>query len=256
MELAHTAQDANDLRVVALVAARMSSTRFPGKVVQAILGKPLLERLFERLGRSKKIHQMCLATSAGKEDNVLADLASRLRIDCFRGSRDDVLRRFCEAARQEKADVVVRITGDCPLIDPEIVDEVVTFFLHGHFDYASNHLSDTFPRGLDAEVFLSRILEEANRETTDADEREHVTLRIYRHPERYRIGKLSARGELKRPEIRLCVDEADDLVLVRKIFEGLYHQNRCFAALDIVRFLDRYPELINLNTHVKQKVVA
>lgn len=239
-------------RIVAIVQARMGSTRLPGKVLKDIAGKPMLQHVIERLQRADRLAEVVLATSTHPQDRVLLDMAGELGVRGVAGSEDDVLSRYARAARETEADAVVRITSDCPLIDPELVDRSVGFFLVEKADYAANCIQQTFPRGMETEVFSAGKLFEIDREAQLPYEREHVTPRFYQHAELYAARYLSAEGEYHRPELRLCVDTTQDLALVRGIFDRLGPDNT-FPLLDIIRLLDREPDLRALNAQVKQK---
>jgi len=243
------------MKVVATVEARMSSTRFPGKTLAPIMGRPMLELLIERLKQSRLLHQVVIATTVDPSDDVIEKLAPRLQVGCFRGSVDNVLERVLLAAQAYGADLIVETTGDNPLIDPEIVDQMITMFFSDSYDYVSNDLQETFPDGLSAKLFLTKTLAEVNELTHDSLDREHVSLYIYEHPERYRLANLAAPPELHRPKIRLSVDLPEDLALVSRVFESLYPKNPAFSAHDIVRLFDQYPDWLEINGHIQQKPV-
>ncbi len=193
-------------RVVAIVQARMGSTRLPGKVMREVGGEPLIGHLLDRLERCTSLDAVVVAIPTGDEP-LLGYLKER-GAAIYEGSEEDVLERYVGAAKESGADVVVRITSDCPLIDPVLVDRVVRFFLAGNFDYASNSLERGFPRGLDVEVMSREALERAHVEAKGGDEREHVTLYLYRHPEQFRLGSF---------ERRLTVDTMEDFVQVERL---------------------------------------
>ena len=193
-------------RVVAIVQARLGSTRLPGKVMREVAGKPLIGHMLDRLARCERLDQVVVATP--DEDHELIAYVEERGVAIYRGAEHDVLSRYVGAAREQGAEVVVRLTADCPLIDPVLVDQVVEFFLTGSFDYASNTLERGFPRGMDVEVFSIEALERADAETSDPQEREHVTLYLYRHPDRFRTGHF---------ELRLTVDTPADFALVEKM---------------------------------------
>jgi spore coat polysaccharide biosynthesis protein SpsF len=236
------------MKVVGIVESRMSSRRLPGKNLEPILGRPMVSRLVERLRRARTLDAICLATSTDPSDQVLEDWAGAEGVACFRGSLDDVLDRTLGAARSLEADLIVEITGDCPLIDPGIVDAVVARYLRGGFDYVTNVLDVlTFPIGFDVQVYSSRLLGEVSALTQDVYDRENVTPFIYHHPERYRLLNLRAPPPLERPRYLLCVDHPEDFALVRAVYEALYPSDPAFSAADIIRFLDGRPDLVRLN---------
>ena len=242
------------MKIVATIEARMSSSRLPGKVMKSILGKPALALLIERLKRAKLLDDLVVATTINKKDQVIEDLSKKIKIKCFRGSEEDVLGRVLKAAKSVNADLIVEITGDCPLIDPEIVQECIKFFLDGNYDYVSNGgPKKTFPNGLSVQVFPTKILEEVDSLTDDPLDREHVSLYIYNHPEKYKLGYYKARGELHWPELTITFDTTQDYQLIKTIFEALYPKNPRFTALDVVRFLRANPELTKINKNSKRR---
>lgn len=236
-------------RVAAVVECRMSSRRLPGKNLLPILGRPMLSRLLERLRRCRVLHCVCIATSTDPSDDSIQALAAAERVACHRGSLDDVLDRTLAAARSVEADVIVEITGDCPLVDPGIVDAAVTRYRRGDVDYLVNVLDRlSFPIGLDVQVFATSLLDEVSRLTGDPYERANVTPYIYRHADRYRVVNLVAPPELDRPRYRLCVDYPEDFALVTDIYAALYPGDAAFGARDVVAFLDANPALAAHNT--------
>jgi spore coat polysaccharide biosynthesis protein SpsF len=230
----------------------MTSTRLPGKVMLPVLGRPLLAHMVERLRRARRIDAIVLATTTDAASDPLEALAAELGIGCFRGSEDDVLGRVLGAARSAHADVIVETTADCPLIDPAVVDLVVERFQEGGADYCSNTLERTFPDGLDVQVFPTAVLAEVDRLTADPADREHVSLYIYEHPERYRLRNVSS----SRPDTgawRITLDEPADYALVTAIFEALYPRDPQFGFEAIVALLDKQPELRALTAGVEAK---
>lgn len=233
----------------------MGSTRLPGKTLAPIIVYPMLELLVERLKRVQQIDQIVIATTTKPEDNAIEELAHRLEVGCFRGSSEDVLDRVLQAAQKFQADLIVEMTGDCPLLDPEVVDRVVSLFLSDNYDYVSNTIKRTYPRGLDTQVFPTKVLAEVAEITQEPADRENVSLYIYEHPERYRLGNLVAPPEIHRPDLRLTVDTKEDLGLVREIYERLYPDNPDFSIYDVVKLLNAHPELVTLNADIRQKTV-
>ncbi|MBS4096877.1 MAG: glycosyltransferase family protein [Sulfuricella sp.] len=241
------------MRTVIIVQARMTSTRLPGKVLKTVLGKPLLEYQIERLRRVKLADEIVIATTVNETDQPIVELCQRLGVSCTRGSEEDVLARYYEAAKQYRADVVVRVTSDCPVIDPEVIDEAIRFYLdrQGECDYVSNGLKRTYPRGMDAEVFPFRVLAEAYNEAVDPPEREHVTPFIYRRPQRYRVANVML--EQNQGNHRWTVDTLEDLELVSRIIADLYPVNPSFSMQDILDLLARHPDWSEINAHIEQK---
>lgn len=229
----------------AVLQARVSSRRLPHKVLRPILGRPMLERQIERILRSQRIKKLVVATSTDPSDDPLAELCARLGLACHRGSLDNVLDRFYHAARQTGGDVIVRLTGDCPLLDPALADQIIDFFTSGNYDYASNTLEPTFPDGLDVEVCSLAALETAWKEARLPSELEHVMPFIHRRPDRFRLGSFKSTPDLSR--MRWTVDEEADLVFVSRIYEALYPAKSDFSREDVYRLLEQRPEWLELN---------
>jgi spore coat polysaccharide biosynthesis protein SpsF len=205
----------------------------------------MLERQVERIRRAKACGELLLATSTHASDQAIVDLCSAIGLDCFRGSLDDVLDRFYQAALARKPEYVIRLTGDNPLNDPILIDKVVDFHLAGGFDYSSNSLTPTFPNGLDVEIFHFKLLEQAWHEANLPSQREHVTPFFYQHPRRFKVGEFL--GTVDNSALRWTVDEPLDLQLVRTIYEALYPINPEFSTEDILEYLETKPELKSLN---------
>ncbi|RJF98622.1 cytidylyltransferase domain-containing protein [Noviherbaspirillum saxi] len=241
------------MRVAIIVQARMTSTRLPGKVLKEVLGKPLLEYLIERLKRVNAASVIVIATTTNDSDVPIVELCDRLGVAVTRGSEQDVLARYYESAKAHGADVVVRITSDCPVIDPAIIDQAIRYHADnaGRFDYVTNAFSKTYPNGMSVEVFSFRVLEEAYREASAEPEREHVTPFIYLRPERYGIGQLAYPRDLSGH--RWTVDTAEDFELIRLIIEALYPGNPEFGLEDIAEKLNENPHWALINAHVVQK---
>ncbi len=242
-------------RVVAIVQARMGSTRLPGKVLKEVLGKPLLGYLIDRVNNSRKIDDLVIATSVRESDDVIAAYCASHHVKCYRGSEDDVLSRYIEAAILNNADYIVRICSDSPLIDPAMLDEMVDEFLLNVplYDYLSNTINQTYPLGMNAEIFSFGALQEAHLKGTLPCEREHVTPYIYGHPDRFKIGHKNLQTNLSK--LRLTVDVAEDFVLVKCIIERLYPSNPNFGLSDILALFKQDPELFKINFHIQQKTL-
>lgn len=238
-------------KVVIIVQARMGATRLPGKPLKAVLGKPLLAYLLDRLKRVKKADEIIVATTDKPQDYKIVEVCQEEKIPFFCGSEEDVLDRYYQTAKKSAADVVVRVTGDCPLIDPEIIDQVIHFFLKGGFDYACNTLERTFPRGMDVEVFSFAALEKAEKEAKAPEEREHVTPFFYRQPEVFKLGGFTRQDNQARH--RLTVDTQEDLILITLLLERLIPEKKDFSLEDILRVLQENPEWERINANVPQK---
>ena len=241
------------MRIEAFIQARMGSTRLPGKVLMKVLGKPLLEFLIERLKDSHAIDGIVVLTSDQIADDAIVSFCEEKKIVYFRGSEEDVLKRYYQAAVWRNVEGIVRITADCPLIDPEVVDQVVYTFRNSYpaWDYISNTLERTFPRGLDVEVFSFHALQEAFKNGRYPEEREHVTLYLYRHPELFHLRNIAL--DPSKGNYRWTVDTPEDFTLVRLILEHLYPRHPQFRLKEILDLLALQPEWSTINAHIEQK---
>lgn len=234
--------------MLAILQARCSSSRLPGKVLKPLVGEPMLARHIERLRRSRQISTLLVATSTDVSDDPLAALCLRLDVQCHRGSLDDVLDRFFRAAEPLAPEHLIRLTGDCPLADPDVIDATIAFHLDGGYDYTSNAIQPTFPDGLDVEVFRFACLRDAWNEASLQSEREHVTSFIYRRPERYRIGHYKQANDLS--WLRWTVDEPADFAMVQAVYEALYPSNPQFTTTDVLHLLAEHPEIARINADI------
>lgn len=239
------------MKVVAIVQARMGSTRLPGKVLADICGQPMLSRVLQRTRAAQTLDEIVVATSVETPDDVIAAFCREEGYACFRGSEMDVLDRYYHAAREYHADAVVRITSDCPLIDPGVADKTVYAFLEHGPDYASNSLDRTFPRGLDTEVIARAALERAWREARETYQRVHVTPYIYQNPGEFKI--LPVRGAKDCSGYRWTVDTMQDLEFVRAVYSRM--EGGMFPLSEVLELLEREPELAEINRSVKQKAL-
>lgn len=232
----------------------MSSTRLPGKVMKPVNGTPMICIIMNALKKSKIISKSMVVCSDDSNDNVLVECLKKNNIEYFRGSENDVLSRFYYTAEKEKADLVVRITADCPLIDPEIIDKVIHEAVIRKTDYCSNVGIRTFPRGYDVEVFTFDVLKKMFFETKNMDDREHVTLYIDKNLNLFNTLNITAPQNKQHPEWRICVDMEEDFQLIEKIFE--YYKNKDLIKYDdVIDLFKKYPDLPNINKAVKQKTV-
>jgi spore coat polysaccharide biosynthesis protein SpsF len=217
---------------VAILQARMSSTRLPGKVMKPLIGKPMIDRHLERLRRCETLDRIIIATSTDPSDDGLAAHLQEGGVEVFRGSLHDVLDRYASAARVLKvAGPVVRLTADCPLADPGLIDDCVRLQAMLDADYCSNTRRRTYPRGLDVEVFKLECLLAAAEEAKDPYEREHVTPFLYFHPERFTQGELYQ--AVDETPLRWTVDTPEDYAFVNRVYEALYARNPEFTSDDI-----------------------
>jgi len=237
------------MRTVAIIQARMASTRLPGKIMADLAGKPLLYHVVSRALQARTLDLVALATTDRSIDDEVAKLCDELGIPCFRGSEEDVLDRYYQAAKYFDADVVVRLTADCPMIDPLIIDKVVQVLIEEDFEYVSNILDCTYPDGLDTEAFYRKVLERAWREANLKSDREHVTTYLRNHPEWFRLKNVSHTENLS--SFRWTVDEPQDLEFVRRVYEYLGPDNS-FGMTEILALLQKYPELKDINTGINR----
>ena len=239
-------------KIVATIESRMTSSRLPGKVLLEACGKPMLELLIERLQQVKYLEEIVVATTTNRADDPLEQLAKRMQVRCYRGSEKDVLKRVLEAGNSVKADIIVEITGDCPLLDSEISSQIIEMFLVNHCDYASNVDPVSFPIGMDTQVFPLKLLELADAESSLSDDREHVSWFIRRQPGRFRKINLPAPPELKWPTLGLTLDEEKDYRLIKNIFEHFYPKSHFFTCYDILHYLRKHPRFLDINKDVKR----
>jgi spore coat polysaccharide biosynthesis protein SpsF len=241
-------------KIVAIIQARMGSTRLPGKVLKAILGKPMLFHEIERVSRAKNIDEIVIATTDQPADDKIVSLCKKNSWNYYRGSENDVLDRYYQSAIAFHAGIIVRITADCPLIDPVIIDQTIDVFLKSKsIDYVSNSLPVmTFPRGLDTEIMSMTTLKKVWIEDKNPGWREHVTPYIERNPSKFRI-----KGHVYSKDfsyLRWTVDTPADLQFVRKIYN--HFKNNEFSWNDVVDLLKQHPEYIAINRNVQQKVIV
>jgi spore coat polysaccharide biosynthesis protein SpsF len=240
------------VRVVAIIQARMGSSRLPGKVLKDLQGKSVLARVVERVSRTGIINESLVATTDQRADDAIVEECRRCSVPVSRGDESDVLDRYFRAAQLSKADVIVRITADCPLIDPEIADKTIRAFLDQHPDYASNCLRRTYPRGLDTEVMTMQSLERAWRQAGQKHERAHVTPYIYEHPQEFKL--LSVEGDKNYSDQRWTLDTPEDWEFIRAVYDRLQGQGN-FLWHDVLQVLEREPKLLELNRSIAQKAV-
>jgi spore coat polysaccharide biosynthesis protein SpsF len=239
-------------RVVAIVQARMSSTRLPGKVLKEILGRPILSYLIERIRYVRSIDDIVVATTTDFIDNAIVDFCISNNIKYFRGSVNDVLLRFFETAISNHADFIVRICSDSPIIDTNLMNDIIAEFVENsiHCDYLSNTIDQTYPLGMNIEIFSLEALKIANHNATTTYEREHVTPYIYFNKERFRI--VNKKYQKNYSHIRLTIDEQDDFIMMKHIIENLYPMYKYFSLEQILKFLEDNPEILRINQNVKQ----
>ncbi len=233
-------------KIVAIIQARMGSTRLPRKVMKKILGKEVILHDIDRLRQIKNLDKIVIATTNKNADNLIVEAIKNYDSDIgvFRGSEDDVLDRYYKAAKEFNATVIVRITSDCPLIDPKVSDKVIEAFLNNKCDYCSNCLKRTYPQGLDTEVFSFEALEKAWKEAKEDYQREHVTPYIYENPGKFKLLNVSNDKDLS--YLRWTLDTIEDFNFIEEIYKRLYKENKIFYMDDVLKVLEKEPELIEI----------
>ncbi len=239
-------------KVHAVIQARMGSTRLPGKILKDILGEPMLLRLVNRVKSSKLLDDIIIATTTLGEDDAVEHLCSQNNIKLFRGDELDVLKRYYFAAKQFNSEIIVRLTGDNPLVDPKIIDIAVSTFLQTQEIETIDYLSTkNYPYGINVEVFSFSAVEKAYNQSSELHEREHVTPYLYNHPEKFQIKYLINNIDLSFH--RWTVDTQEDYVLIKEIYNSLYYKKEIFLLDDILKLFEEKPELLSINKSIKQK---
>lgn len=239
--------------IAAIIQARLESTRLPNKVLSNIAGHELIWHIIERIKKSNQIDKIIVATTKNSKDDLLVEWAIKNSILSFRGSEDNVLERYYEAATHFKADTIIRITADDPFKDPEIVDQVVLYHKKTQSDVTTNNNPPTFPEGLDVEVFSYAALKIANEKSEDSFEKEHVTQYFYRNADKFKISNYSNTENLS--HLRWTLDTLDDLHFAKEIYKELYVENKCFLFNDILSLLKAKPYLTDINKNVKRSAM-
>lgn len=243
------------MKVVCLVQARVGSTRLPGKILKEICGKTILHHEIDRLKKCKEIDEIVIATTDKEDDDKIVNEAKKLSVKYFRGSENDVLSRFYYAAKENNADIIVRVTSDCPCIDFEILDKMLIYFKDKYkekqIDYLSNTINRTYPRGYDIEIFTFSALEKSYINAEKEYEREHVTPYIYDKTNNFL--KLSFENKEDYSEYRVTLDTIEDFIVIKNIFENLYYKNPYFKLNDVVQYLNNNLHIVDINKHIEQK---
>lgn len=238
-------------KTAVIVQARLGSTRLPGKVLKELCGKPILWHVWNRLSKAINVDDIIVATTILPEDDLIQSFCEENNIAYYRGSSNDVLSRYLETAIKYNIETIVRITADCPVIDPIILGQMIETYRKEKPDYLSNCITRTFPRGLDAEIFSISALETANNNATLDFEREHVTPFIYSHPELFTLKNYINAQDLS--SYRWTVDTEEDFRLIEVIYNSLYKKKDIFLIEDILSFIKENPDLIKINQHIEQK---
>lgn len=243
------------MKTAAIIQARMGSTRLSGKVMKILHGKTVLEHDIERIKQCKQIDEIIIATTDSEKDDIIAEKVKSLGLKFFRGSESDVLSRYYYAAKENHADIIVRITSDCPLIDPRIIDKVVEFYKSNHYPYVTNSSvrpsEGTYPRGLDTEVFSFKGLEEAFENAKESYQREHVTPYFYEEGKDIYIYK----NDKNNSHYRWTLDTEEDWQLISKVYDYLYKGIHNFYMEDIIQLMEQHPELNEINKDIMQKKI-
>lgn len=241
------------MKTGAIIQARMGSTRLPGKVMKKIEEKTVLAHVIDRVKQSKLIDEIIIATTNLEQDSVIESEALNCGVKIFRGSEDDVLSRYYYAAKENNLDIIIRITSDCPLIDPMVVDEIIDYYLKNNYHIVSNAGSEsytrTFPRGFDTEVFSFKILENAFNNAQKKHQREHVTPYIYEESDH----TFFYTNNTDYSKYRLTLDTVEDFALITEIYKRLYKGEHDFYLMEIVKLFEQDPTLFDINAHIEQK---
>lgn len=242
------------MRVVATIEARMTSSRLPGKVMLMALDQPMIGHLISRLKAVPSIDEIVVATTKNAADDVLADYSVRQGANVFRGSEEDVMSRVVCAAEAAGADIVVQITGDCPILDPDLVEQLIRVFKRNiNVDFASNAFISSYPDGMDVTVLKFSALKASLEMTNDPLDREHVTRHIVNHPELFRHIYLLAPPSQEWPGLGLTLDEPQDYELLKKLIEHFGKQNPLFGCTEVLKALRQHPEWVRINSKVLRK---
>lgn len=244
------------MNIVCIMQARIGSTRLPGKVLKKICGKTVLEHDIDRLKRVKNINKIVIATTILEKDEDIVKESGRLKVECYRGSEEDVLSRYYYAAKENNADIVVRVTSDCPLIDSEITEKIIQYYIDNSekYDYVSNTIDRTYPRGLDTEVFSFEALEKAFNEAKSQRDREHVTPYIWDNPSLFRLAQY--KNDMDYSQLRWTLDTIEDLNFIEKVYNLIYiKKENDFNMNEVLELYRFYPELNNINSSIEQKKI-
>jgi len=231
------------MKPIVIIQVRMGSTRLPGKVLKKLNGITVLESLLNQLNYSKLLNDKIIATTSNSEDDVIVNFCKSKEIKCFRGSQDDVLDRYYNCAKKFSINTIIRITSDCPLMDPQVIDDVIDFYLKNSYDYVNNFYKRTYPYGNDVEIFSIKVLEKVWEKATKPSEREHVTPYIYNNPGEFSLGWIENKENLS--EFHWTIDRREDLIFVQNIFKKI--SKRPILMKDIIDVIKDDPSLLEIN---------
>jgi len=231
------------MKPIVIIQVRMGSTRLPGKVLKKLNGITVLESLLNQLNYSKLLNDKIIATTSNSEDDVIVNFCKSKEIKCFRGSQDDVLDRYYNCAKKFSINTIIRITSDCPLMDPQVIDDVIDFYLKNSYDYVNNFYKRTYPYGNDVEIFSIKVLEKVWEKATKPSEREHVTPYIYNNPDEFSLGWIENKENLS--EFHWTIDRKEDLIFVQNIFKKI--SKRPILMKDIIDVIKNDPSLLEIN---------
>jgi len=238
----------NYTNVIAIVQARVGSSRLNAKILKTLYDKALLEHIVERIKASRRINTIVIATTLAGADDIVCELSKKMGVAFFRGSDENVLDRFYNAAKKYHADVIVRCTADRPFKDPEIIDQAIGFLLDGQYDYCSNTIEPTYPEGLDIEVFTMSTLEKAYHEARLSSEKEHVTPYIWKNPQLFKL--YNFKNDVDLSALRWTIDYESDYTFAKEIYKRLYPTKRLFLMNDILNVLAKEPEIGKINSSI------
>lgn len=232
------------MKINASIESRMTSSRLPGKVLMPIGGKPALEIMIERVQQSQHINEIVIATTTNKEDDPVIELCEKLNVSYFRGSEENVFERVLKTHEKYETDLIVELTGDCPLLDPLLIDEAITCFLENDYDYVSNCIDFTYPLGMAVEVFRYESLKAMGTLNLNEEDREHVSVRFY-HDSSYRSHNILAPKALYFPTLSITLDTQKDYEMISTVYNHFGHNN--FSLKEIITFIKNNPHLLNIN---------
>lgn len=241
------------LNIGVIIQARMGSTRLPGKVMKLLGNKPVLWHVIERIKYSELVNEIIIATTNSAHDKVIVDFCINNDIKYYCGSEEDVLDRYFNAAKKFQLDAVIRVTSDCPLIDPKVIDELVETFIENQHkaQYVTNSIIRSYPRGQECSIFSMNALKISWNEATEVHQREHVVLYIRENPKKF--GVLNIENEKDLSNFRWTLDTEEDYLFLSEIYDNLYESNKIITTKAVLSLLERKPHLININNHIKQK---